>query len=120
MSDPVDRFFAAVSVLAAHGHIKQRLIKAYEENLAELGEHELPLAVRETFADLKSQMDRVPPLNGEGPVCATVRKMSVDEASACAVSVVDLWRKVMAAQDHAPAMEGVERVGTQPFLVKTS
>jgi hypothetical protein len=32
MSYHVDRFYAAVSVLSGHGHIKQRLIKAYEEN----------------------------------------------------------------------------------------
>ena len=42
MSYHVDRFFAAVSVLAGHGHIKQRLIKAYEDHLDEISEDELP------------------------------------------------------------------------------
>jgi len=78
MSYHVDRFFAALSVLAGHGHIKQRLIRAYEDNLAEINEDELPVTAKQTFADLKQQMYRVSPLNGEGPICASVRKMSVD------------------------------------------
>jgi hypothetical protein len=120
MAYHVDRFFAAVSVLAAHGHIKQRLIKAYEDNLEEISEDELPIAVRETFADLKSRMYRVAPLNGEGAICASVRKMSVDEASDCAVSLVELFREIMNASESEVPLEGGERVGASPFLVKSN
>ena len=49
MSYQVDRFYAAVMVLAGHGHIKQRLMKAYEEYLVEIGEDEVPIAVKQTF-----------------------------------------------------------------------
>ena len=35
MINHVDRFQAAVTVLAGNGHIKQRLIKAYDENLVD-------------------------------------------------------------------------------------
>ena len=41
MTDHVDRFHAALLVLAGHGHVKQRLIKAFEENLADIQEDEL-------------------------------------------------------------------------------
>lgn len=123
MSYHVDRFYAAVSALAGHGHIKQRLIRAYEENLAEISEDELPITVREAFADLKNQMYRVTPLNGEGSICASVRKMSIDEASECATTVVALYREIMTLidshQGRLPA-DGEERVGVPPFLVKSN
>ncbi len=46
MYNHVNRFYAAVSVLAAHGHIEQRLVKAYEENLAVIEDEDLPIAVK--------------------------------------------------------------------------
>lgn len=118
----VDRFFAAVSILAGHGNIKQRLIKAYESQLEDILEEELPVAAQQTFADLRSQMHRVTPLNGEGPICASVRKMSISEASECAVSVVELYREVSRTGDDAgsvlPLTQDLsERV--PPFLVKS-
>jgi hypothetical protein len=118
----VDRFFAAVSILAGHGNIKQRLIKAYESQLEDILEEELPVAAQQTFADLRSQMHRVSPLNGEGPICASVRKMSISEASECAVSVVELYREVSRTGDDADSVLPLtqdlsERV--PPFLVKS-
>jgi hypothetical protein len=123
MSYHVDRFFAAVSVLAAHGHIKQRLIKAYEEHLAEIDEDELPDAARTSFVELRQRMQRVAPANGEGHICASVRKMSVDEASECAVMVVAVYSQIaMASEGELPALalDSGERPGVPPFLVKTN
>jgi hypothetical protein len=123
MSYHVDRFYAAVSVLAGHGHIKQRLIRAYEDNLGAISEDELPIAVKQTFSDLKHQMNRVTPLNGEGPICASVRKMSVDEAADCAVSVVALYGEVTRLGDNGQTMlplDGRDRSGVPPFLIKTN
>src|SRR5210317_856058 len=91
MTDHLDRFHAALTVLAGHGHIKQRLIKAFEDNLAEIHEDELPIAMKQSFADLRHEMHRVTPLNGEGPICASVRKMSLDEASEIAGRIVSLY-----------------------------
>jgi len=122
MSYHVDRFYAAVSVLAGHGHIKQRLIKAYEDNLVEISEDELPIAVKQTFSDLKHQMNRVTPLNGEGAICASVRKMSVYEAAECAVLVVALYGEISRLGDSGQAMlplDGKDRSVVPPFLVKT-
>lgn len=123
MSYQVDRFLAAVSVLAGHGHIKQRLIRAFEENLADINEDELPIALKEQFSDLKQQMYRVSPLNGEGPICASVRKMSIDEASDCAVAVVALYDELARRSDPveaAVATDGQDRASVPPFLVKSS
>ena len=101
MTDHVDRFRAAVKLLAGHGHIKQRLIKAYEENLVEIQEDELPVALKQDFADLKTAMYRVSPLNGEGPIFASVRKMSIEEASDCAETVVTLFAEIARHGDPA-------------------
>jgi hypothetical protein len=122
MTDPVDRFHAALSVLAGHGHIKQRLIKAYEEILAEIHEDEIPIAMKQSFADLRLEMHRVTPLNGEGPICASVRKMSLDEASECARRIVTLYGEIVGQrgglQTTLPLQEG-EELRVPPFLVKS-
>lgn len=123
MSNHVDRFCAAVSVLAGHGHIKQRLTKAYDEHLATIGEDELPVVVRQAFADLRHSMSRVAPHNGEGRICASVRKMSVDEAAECAESIVALYSALMRQGDGGQTLLPLEGDSTKvvpPFLVKSN
>ena len=123
MSYHEDRFYAAVSVLAGHGHIKQRLIKAYEDYLGAISEDELPIAVKQSFSDLTHQMNRVSPLNGEGSICASVRKMSVDEAAECAALVVSLYGEISRLGDSGQSMlplDGQEPRVVPPFLVKTN
>ena len=123
MSYHVDRFYAAVSVLAGHGHIKQRLIRAYEDNLGEISEDELPKSLKKTFSELRDQMHRVSPLNGEGPICASVRKMSVDEASECAVSMVSLYGELLRLDDGSDTLvplDSQEPEVVPPFLVKSN
>ena len=121
MTYHVDRFYAAVSVLAGDGHIKQRLIKAYQENLGTIAEDDLPRGLKKPFRELRSRLHCVAPLNGEGPVRASVRKMSVSEASECAVEVVNLYGKIIREaedlQDPLPLNCDVENV--PPFLVKS-
>ncbi len=122
MTNHVDRFHAALTVLAGHGHIKQRLIKAYEENLVDIHEDELPVVIKQSFADLRRDMHSVTPLNGEGPICASVRKMSVAEASECASLVVLLFRDIARLQEDnqaALALGDGDEVRVPPFLVKS-
>lgn len=122
MTYHVDRFYAAVSVLAGDGHIKQRLMRAYQDNLDDISEEELPRQIKKTFSKLRRRMHRVAPLNGEGPICASVRKMSVHEASDCAVSVVSLYSEIIRQagdlQDPLP-VQG-DQDGVPPFLVKSA
>jgi len=122
MTNHVDRFHAALTVLAGHGHIKQRLIKAYEENLVAINEDELPVSMKQPFADLRRLMHGVTPLNGEGPICASVRKMSFDEASECAGSVVTLYGQIARLQDDVQgslALSEIDEARVPPFLVKS-
>lgn len=123
MSYHVDNFLAAVSVLAGHGHIKQRLIAAYEDNLAHIDEQDLPIPVKQSFADLRRLMNRVPPLNGEGPICASVRKMSVEEANQCAQLMVDLYGDMIRHSDSGQTplpLQIDERLAVPPFLIKSN
>lgn len=122
MTDHVDRFHAALLVLAGHGHVKQRLIKAYEDHLVDIHEDELPIAMKQSFADLRSEMQRVAPLNGEGPICASVRKMSLQEASECAGHIVNLYGDICRYGDDSQSalpLSEEEEVRVPPFLVKT-
>ena len=122
MTDHVDRFHAALLVLAGHGHVKQRLIRAFEDHLAEIHEDELPIAMRQSFADLRHEMQRVAPLNGEGPICASVHKMSLQEASECAGRIVSLFGEISrnsADGQTALLMGDEEEIRVPPFLVKT-
>ncbi len=121
MTYHVDRLYAAVSVLAGDGHIKQRLIRAYQDNLDAIAEDELPQELQQRFRELRSRLHCVAPLNGEGAVCASVRKMSVREASECALAVVDLYGDIIREgdnlQDTLPLHDDVAQV--PPFLVKS-
>jgi hypothetical protein len=122
MTNHVECFHAALTVLAGHGHIKQRLIKAYEENLIDINENEMPIFVKQRFADLRRQMHCVTPLNGEGAIRASVRKMSFDEASECAASVVTIFGDISRVQDDtqvALPLDEMEGSRVPPFLVKT-
>lgn len=122
MTDHVERFHAALVVLAGHGHVKQRLIKAFEQHLDDIHEDELPESTRQSFADLRREVHRVSPLNGEGPICASIRKMSLDEASECAGRIVTLYGELARQGRHAqPGMplDGDGEVRVPPFLVKS-
>ena len=101
MYNHVNRFYAAVSVLGGHGRIKQRLVKAYEENLAIIEVEDLPIAVKQSFADLRHMMSRVDPVKAEGRIRASVRKMSVAEAEECAHKMIDLYRDMIRYSDNA-------------------
>ena len=122
MSDHVDNFYAAVSVLAGHGRIKQRLVKAYEENLAGIEEEDLPIAVKQSFADLRHMMSWVEPVvKREGRIRASVRKMSVAEADECAHKMIDLYGDMIRYSDNAQEplpMQIEDRPAVGPFLVK--
>ncbi len=122
MSNHVDRFYAAVTAIAGHGSIKQRLISAFEEHLASIEDSELPLAVCEDFGVLRNTMTGVEPLNGEGRICATVRKMSVVEADQCARKMVDIYTSLVRLGDRADEILPLnigEPAAIPPFLIKS-
>ncbi len=123
MTDHVSRFYAALTVLAGHGHIKQRLTKAFEENLVGIDEDELPIASKQPFADLRQSMSRFAPLNGESAICATVRKMSPEEATECASQIVSLYSDLVRQRDVVEVGLGLgedKSAPVPPFLVKSN
>jgi hypothetical protein len=95
MPHHVERFGTALSVLAGHGHIKERLIKAFEQNLNDIDHETLPEPVESRFRDLHKRMTSVTPLNGEGAICASVRKMSITEADECARILVGMYGELL-------------------------
>lgn len=122
MTYHVDRFHAAVSVLAGDGHIKQRLVTAYESHLEAIRDDDLPDGLRDDFAELRSAMHEVAALNGEGAIRASVRKMSIREASDHAVCVVNLYTEIIrqseTLQDPLPLDDQTDNVPS--FLVKSA
>jgi hypothetical protein len=122
MTHPVDRFRAALQVLAGHGHIKQRLTKSFEEYLSDIEDDELPIALKQDFADLRQSLQSVAPSNGESAVCASVRKMSPADASECAGEIVMLFGALCRVRDEGAASlpPGEARpVRVPPFLVES-
>ena len=120
MPDQVERFGSALFVLAGHGDIKKRLIQAFEENLNDIDQQSLPSPVKGEFRNLRRRMTSVAPLPGEGPICASVRKMSVFEADECARMVVGMYSHLLrtdlvdAADDNA-----AESADVPPILLKS-
>lgn len=122
MSNHVDRFYAAVSVVASHGNIKQRIIAAFEDNLADIDDTNLPSAIRNKFIELRAMVTGVKPLNGEGHIRATVRKMSVVEAEKCSRKMLDLYTDLVHLEgefEESPINIG-DQTRIPPFLVKSA
>lgn len=121
MSDHVDQFITAVSVMAANGHVKDRLVKAYEENLREIVEGDLPPSARKRFDELRRLMENVAPLNGEGAIRATVRKMSVHDTARAARLMVELLADVVRNTDGRQARLPLpeEKPAVPRFLAKS-
>jgi hypothetical protein len=97
-------------------------MNAYGDHLDDIDEEELPESIRESFANLRHEMYRVTPLNGEGPICASVRKMSAEDAGDCAVSVVSLYREMISHSDHGQVdlpLDHKNRRAVPAFLIKS-
>lgn len=87
--------------LAKPSALKQRLTDAFTRYLLDLPAQDVPGEVRQDFETLRQSMTRVRPEHGECPVAATVRKMSIGEADACAariVALLDSLHRASAAQ----------------------
>ena len=122
MSNHVDRFYAAVTALVSHDNIKQRLVRAFEIHLAEIDDDEMPTALRQEFTDLRHAMSGVEPLNGEGRIRATVRKMSMVEADRCAAMMLGIYAKLVRLSDELEELipPADDQPVVPPFLVKTA
>jgi hypothetical protein len=85
-----ESFHKATLELAKSAALKQRLTDAFSRHLQDMPASEMPGELRGDFESLRKRMTHVSPLRGETSVVATVRKMSLDEADACAAGIVAL------------------------------
>ncbi len=98
MLDTKERFFRATLELAGSGSIKKRLVGAYIGHLGDLEPDQLPKNARSKFKRLTGDLTRVRSINGEGPVFATVRKMSKEETDCAAETIVSLYGQLAASR----------------------
>ncbi len=98
MSSAREKFYLATLALVGSAPIKQRLATAYQQNLVDLEHEELPEAIQSEFGQLREALHKVRPLNGEGRVPASVRKMSSHEADEFAAKIVVIYD--ILARDH--------------------
>ena len=91
MISAFEGLYCATLELVRSTPIKQRLVCAYRRHLASLTAEQLPAEVREPFQHLMATLQGVVPQRGEDAVVASVRKMSNQEADACAVHLVEVF-----------------------------
>lgn len=99
----------AAMELAKPAALKQRLTDAYTRHLIDLPAQEMPEELRKDLEALRQSMTRIKPQHGESPVTATVRKMSIGEADACAARIVALLDSV-----HRTSLVAGLRANGQP------
>ena len=103
MSDAAwESLHKATLELAKPSALKQRLTDAFTRYLVDLSAQSMPSEVRQDFEALRHSMTRVRPQHGECPVTATVRKMSIGEADACAARIVALLDALHRTSLRAP------------------
>jgi len=107
MTHLVDRFASAVGVLVGDAPIKQRLVQAYSEHLADVRETELPPDLREQFMALNEALTRVAPAGRESRLKASVQKMSGREAAVHAAAIARLYGKLSSLSDRAEPLKVV-------------
>ena len=71
--------------------MKQRLCDACLRHLQGLEPNELPRDLAVSYRELMTMLRSAPAIGGMGPVEATVRKMSDQDAAACAARILDLY-----------------------------
>jgi hypothetical protein len=108
MQHYVDRFYSAILVLVGDGHIKKRLVAAYADNIEGIDVSDLPAELKSDFLDLDDELHSVPPQSDEGAVCATVRKMSGEEASGCARRLLAMYAELLTWRDEQDDQLSVE------------
>ncbi|MBV8784503.1 MAG: hypothetical protein JOZ67_09970 [Gammaproteobacteria bacterium] len=91
MSTTWEQLEGAALSLARSGSIKDRLVDAYRNHLAQVNVEDLPDTLRAPFRACFDALTRERPLQGEDAVRATVRKLSSHEAEELACSVVRLY-----------------------------
>ena len=114
MAQLTDRFAEAVRTLVGDGPIKQRLSRAYAEQLETLDHADLPAALRNEFSGLHAALNRVAPFGKETRVQASVQKMSAGEAVRHAETIVRLFMSLLSQTERAEPLKVVSSPNKAP------
>lgn len=119
MAHLAERFEAAVLTLVGDGSVKQRLSRAYSENLEGIPDTELPVGLRETFAGLTAALNRIAAIGVETRVRTNVQKMSPAEAADHAAAIVKLYTEIVQQGERAEPLKVVSAGKAPPrFLTQ--
>lgn len=108
-----ENFHKATLELAKSHALKQRLTDAFSLHLRDMPATEMPGELRVDFELLRKRMTEVSPMRGETAVAATVRKMSLDEADACAARIVALLDALYRIRAAKASATGNSRVAAE-------
>jgi hypothetical protein len=103
MTAHTDDFHAALQVLVGVGAVKQRLADAYRRHLASLRVEDLPEAVRDRFAMLRTSMHEAPAAGGLTAPEASARKMSDKDAALHAAAILEMFTLLSALNESESA-----------------
>jgi hypothetical protein len=98
MHNSWQRFRAAALIMARSGTVKERLLSAYRQQLADINPDTFPADLREDFLALRRALTREKPLRGEDALAATIRKLSSHEAEELASSLVEIFVRMSFAE----------------------
>jgi hypothetical protein len=107
VSHLAERFAEAVQTLVSDGPVKQRLIRAFGENLGDLDGADLPPALRPGFSELQAALSCRVPVGTESRVQASVQKMSAAEARDYAGAIVELYAALLGQLERAEPLKVV-------------
>jgi hypothetical protein len=118
VSPLAQRFAEAVRTLVGDGPIKQRLCRAYAENLEDLVDADFPPGLRAEFCALQASLSRVAPAGNVTRVRASVQKMSGGEAGDHAAAIVKLYVELMNSLERAEPLKVVSSTNGAPRYLK--
>ena len=84
------RLYPAIRLLVGSGTVKQRLVSVWLEHLDDIAIIELPAKVQKEFRSLRRSMYARTPLPHESAPEASIRKMSIREATQHAECIVNI------------------------------
>lgn len=116
MSTTIDLLQRATLRLSQDGSIKDRLADAYASHLIEIELDDVPEMLREEFSALCAAMNRETPLPRESPIRASVRKMSIHEASRHAALVVRMFAALARTDAGSGTGRRARAVGNAPIV----
>lgn len=101
-------FQAAVQILVGDGPVKKRLCSAFELHLVGLEIAELPSSVRDDYRALQTALQTARAIGPQSCIEATVRKMSVAEATRHAVTIFSMHLVVDGREERSDPMRVTE------------